>query len=113
MYKIQLPQETTLEVNAEYEGESIEEKIRRMIETGEPIGETSPIIYTERKEGVRPEYDIRTDMFDLAIDAMTVSSKGHLAKREERAKLGEEAKKAMEVEKKTEKPKEGPSTAQE
>ena len=29
----------------------------------------APIIYTERKDGVIPEYDIRTDRFDMALDA--------------------------------------------
>ena len=29
-----------------------------------------PTIYTEKKDGVRPEYDIRTDRFEVAIDAM-------------------------------------------
>ena len=28
-----------------------------------------PIIYTEKKDGVLPAYNIRTDRFDLAIDA--------------------------------------------
>ena len=29
-----------------------------------------PTIYTEKKDGVQPEYDIRTDRFEVAIDAM-------------------------------------------
>ena len=29
-----------------------------------------PTIYTEKKDGVQPEFDIRTDRFEVAIDAI-------------------------------------------
>ena len=29
-----------------------------------------PTIYTEKKDGVQPEFDIRTDRFEIAIDAI-------------------------------------------
>ena len=29
-----------------------------------------PTIYTEKKNGVQPEFDIRTDRFEIAIDAI-------------------------------------------
>ena len=29
-----------------------------------------PTIYTEKKDGVQPEFDIRTDRFEVAIDAV-------------------------------------------
>ena len=35
---------------------SIEKKIDRMVETKEPIGETTPMIYTKKTDGVIPEY---------------------------------------------------------
>lgn len=38
--------------------------------------------YTERSEGVRPEYDIRTDRFEIAQEAMDKASKSIRAKRE-------------------------------
>ena len=53
-----------------FEGETIETKVNRIINNGEPIKDGEPIIYTERKDGVLPEYDIRTDRFEVAIDAM-------------------------------------------
>lgn len=57
------------------EGEFIEEKVRRITENGEPIEDSAPIIYTERKDGVNPAYDIRTDRWDIALEAMnTVNS---------------------------------------
>lgn len=52
------------------EGEYLEEKVRRITETGEPIEDSAPIIYTERKDGVIPAYDIRTDKWDIALEAM-------------------------------------------
>lgn len=52
------------------EGEYIEEKVRRITENGEPIEDGAPIIYTERKDGVNPAYDIRTDRWEIAQNAM-------------------------------------------
>lgn len=52
------------------QGETIEEKVRRITDENEPIKDGAPIIYTELKDGVRPEYDIRTDKWMIAINAM-------------------------------------------
>lgn len=52
------------------EGEYLEEKVRRLTENGEPIEDGAPIIYTERKNGVNPAYNIRTDRWEIAQDAM-------------------------------------------
>lgn len=52
------------------EGEYIEEKVRRITENGEPIEDGAPIIYTERKDGVNPAYNIRTDRWEIAQNAM-------------------------------------------
>jgi CRISPR/Cas system-associated protein Cas7 (RAMP superfamily) len=83
-YKIK--NSTSLSVNNYIEGETIEEKIRRITETKEPISDGAEIIYTPRKDGVKPEYDIRTDRFDVAIDAMDKVSKTRIARREESLK---------------------------
>ena len=53
-----------------YEGISIEEKIRRVVNNNEHITDAAEIIYTERKDGVLPAYDIRNDKWDTAIDGM-------------------------------------------
>lgn len=58
-----IPVETT-------EGETIEEKVQRVVENKEPIEDGAPIIYTERKDGVIPAYDIRADKWDIALNAM-------------------------------------------
>jgi hypothetical protein len=64
-----------------YEGESIEEKVARIVQTKEPITDTAPIIYTEKKDGVLPAYNIRTDRFDLAIDAYDKIDMERIAKK--------------------------------
>lgn len=51
-------------------GESIEEMIRRCTESNEPIEAIAPMLYTEEKDGVLPQYDIRADRFDIALDAI-------------------------------------------
>ena len=53
-----------------------------IVNNGEPITDGAPIIYTERKDGVLPEYDIRTDRWDIAIDAMDKINMNRFAKRE-------------------------------
>ena len=68
-------------------GESIEEMIRRCTESNEPIEASAPLIYTEEKEGVQAQYDIRTDRFELALDAIdkyqaTVAAKAQEAPKE-------------------------------
>ena len=44
-----------IKTNNEYqEGESIENKVRRITENNEPITDGAPIIYTNREDGVLP-----------------------------------------------------------
>ena len=75
---------TLLRVNESYEAETLEQKIEKIVSSKEPIDETAPIIYTERKKGVQPEYNIRTDRFEIALEAMDKVSSSHKAQREER-----------------------------
>lgn len=97
MYKKIKPSKTTLKVNKSYEGETIEKKVNRIVNNKEPIKDGAPQIFTDRKEGVKPEYDIRTDRFELAVDAMSHVSKTHLAKRQspEKHDIGTQAKEGM------------------
>lgn len=55
-----------------YEAEPREVKLRKIIngEANNMEDGVFPTIYTEKKDGVQPEYDIRTDRFEVAIDAM-------------------------------------------
>lgn len=87
MYRQQKQNRTTLHVNTSYKAESIEHKVRRIVNNKEPIKDGAPLIYTERKEGVQPSYNIRTDRWEVAVDAMDKVTKSHQAKREERAKV--------------------------
>lgn len=84
MYRPNKPKRTTLKVNDSYIGETIEQKIERIVNNKEPITDGAPIIFTERKDGVLPEYDIRTDRFEVAVEAMDKVTKSHQAKREAR-----------------------------
>lgn len=90
MYKYKKASPTDLTVNKSYKGERLEQKINRIVNNNEPIEDSSPLIYTERKEGVLPAYDIRTDRWDVAIDAMDKVDKAHQAKRMENLKSKEE-----------------------
>lgn len=58
--------------NLTYEAEPREVKLRKIIngEASNMEDGVFPTIYTEKKDGVQPEYDIRTDRFEVAIDAM-------------------------------------------
>lgn len=80
MKKTKISNYTSLESTETYEGETIEEKIRRIMLSGEPITDGAPIIYTEKKDGVRPEYDIRTDKWDVALGALDLLDKTEAAK---------------------------------
>ena len=112
MYKTIKPEKGTLKGIECYEGERIEQKILRITVNKEPITDGAPLIYTERKDGVEPGYDIRTDRFEIAVDAMDKVTKSVRAKRENKSSLGEEAEKGMEAEKKDEKSIGGPESIQ-
>lgn len=58
--------------NLTYEAEPREVKLRKIIsgEASNMEDGVFPTIYTEKKDGVQPEFDIRTDRFEVAIDAI-------------------------------------------
>lgn len=58
--------------NLTYQAEPREVKLRKIIngEASNMEDGVFPTIYTEKKDGVQPEYDIRTDRFEIAIDAI-------------------------------------------
>ena len=49
------------------DGQSIEEFLRKAMAGKEPIQATAKVTYNDRKEGVLPQHDIRTDRWDLAM----------------------------------------------
>lgn len=64
------------------EGETIEQKVERLVENKEPIKDGAPEIFTDRKEGVLSAYNIRSDRWEIACDAMDKVEGSHRAKRE-------------------------------
>lgn len=74
---------TSLEVNESSEGELLIHKVDRIVNNGEPLTDGTSLIYTERKDGVLPEYNIRADRRDIAVKAMDIHAKARAAKRED------------------------------
>ena len=56
-------------------GETIETKVNRIVHNGEPIKDGAPEIFTERKDGVLAAYDVRTDKWEIAAEAMDVAER--------------------------------------
>lgn len=58
--------------NLTYQAEPREVKLRKIIsgESNDMEDGVFPTIYTEKKDGVQPEFDIRTDRFEVAIEAI-------------------------------------------
>ena len=61
-------------------GETIETKVKRIIHNGEPIKDGAPEIFTERKDGVMAAYDVRTDKWEIATEAMDIAERSKMAK---------------------------------
>ena len=53
-----------------YEAKTIENAVAVMMENKEEIKAESPMLYTEKKDGVLPQYNIRVDKWDIAQKAM-------------------------------------------
>lgn len=75
---------TTIKICKTVEGETIEVKMRRLMQQGADINDVTELIFTERKDGVLPETNIRHDRWETAIEAVDEMSKAHLTKRNER-----------------------------
>lgn len=71
------------------EGETLERRLARINESEEPINDiNTPLIFQERKAGVDPFCDIRTDRMQLAQDARDKISRTHLLARANRDDMG-------------------------
>lgn len=87
MYRTQKIKRSELEGVKTLEGETIENKIERIVQNKEPIKDGAPEIFTERKDGVISAYNIRTDRWEIAADAMDAVQRSVEAKRENKAKM--------------------------
>ena len=85
---------TQIEINNTYEAEPLEVKLRRKerggkVDEEEGDGKTWAITYTERKDGVLPEYDIRTDRFEIAREAQDRLNLGIMLQYSDKQETGE------------------------
>lgn len=92
-YKITFP-----ELNKDLqEGETIEEKVRRIVDNNEPISDGAPMIYTPKEDGVWASCNIRTDRWEIAQEAMSrgykfeAKTKNNLETKKEEAKQEEKS----------------------
>lgn len=86
-YRKQL--KTDIEIEESYEAITLEEEIARMLKDGTPLENSAPIIYTNRKDGVLPQFDIRTDRFDIALEAMDKRAAAITARRDNLLKMSD------------------------
>lgn len=87
MYNIPIYHSCNLQGIKQLEGETIEQKLVRVMNNEEAIKDGAPIIFTERKKGVLPECNVRTDRFEIACDAMDKVAGARIAKRESPVKM--------------------------
>lgn len=66
------------------EGETIEHKMQRMMKNGAEADDVTDMIFTERKDGVLPETNIRHDRWETAVEVMEGGAKDHVTKRDQR-----------------------------
>lgn len=75
------PTPATTYRNTSYVAEPLEQRILRMLNNKEPITDAAEPLYTNRKDGVVPDTNIRTDKFEFAQEAMEKLATAHHAKR--------------------------------
>lgn len=78
-----------IKINKATEGEPLEYKIERIVNNKEKIKDGAPLLYTERKHGVLASTNIRTDRWEVALEATEKIEKSYKARREEKAKIAE------------------------
>jgi hypothetical protein len=69
------------------EGEALHTTLSRALNSGEPIQGGAVLNTTEKKAGVLPEFDIRTDRFEQAMAAGDAVVASNVANRETVAKM--------------------------
>lgn len=81
-YKIGPMTKTTINRTKTYRGQTMEQKVRRILNNKEPITDSSPPIYTDRKDGILPDMNIRTDKWEYAVEGMNMVSNTYQGERE-------------------------------
>lgn len=73
--------------NDTYEGECIEQMLQKRMAGEEiEIGTGKELVYTERKDGVLPITNIRTDRFEVAQGAMDLRERNRMTRRDAKDK---------------------------
>lgn len=62
-------------------GELLISKLSRAMNSGEPIEGGAQLASTERKDGVLPQYNIKTDRFEIALETFDKIAATHTAQR--------------------------------
>ena len=52
------------------EGETLIKKIQRILDENEPLTDGAPMIYTPKEAGVRADCNIRSDKWEIAMNAI-------------------------------------------
>ncbi len=87
MYKKVKYNVSQFKINKAVQGETIEQKVERILSNKEPIKDGAPLVYTDRADGVMAGYNIRTDRWEVAVEAMDKVQKAVTAKRDNKAKM--------------------------
>ena len=93
-YRVRPKRKTVLTGVEKLEGEPIEHKIERIVSNKEPIKDGAPEIFTDRADGVLSAYNIRTDRWEIACDAMSIVEKSITAKRDNVGKVSKKDEKS-------------------
>lgn len=88
MYRNPKSIKTNIKCNNSTVGEQLHQKIQNIINNGnQDEMQTKPTIYTEKKDGVQAGYNIRTDKWEVACEAMDKTHKIRAVKGEARGKV--------------------------
>lgn len=81
MYKRPSFRKTSITNSSIEVGQMIHDKVKAVIEQGESLQE-APLIYTDKADGIMAGYNIRTDKWEIAIEAMDKINKVRAAQGE-------------------------------
>lgn len=70
-----------IRVNKTQQEEGLTHQLRKVKTMGDQGFVTKGLMYSDRKDGVLPEFDIRTDKWEIAQRASDAASKSEIAKR--------------------------------
>lgn len=74
---------TQIKRKPDHFGKSIEEEIRQAVASKSPIESSAEVVYTPLKDGVLPQYNMRTDRQEIALDLTEKYGKSKLLHQDE------------------------------